>query len=167
MLIHGARVNTKKISKLERHTYMDESGEIKQDSKIETFSIPAEPPYVKLYIADIAMIHGLSKSQNDVLLQLAMLIGWDGFVSVSKTRFEKTIQPRVHIEYQTFKNIIAALVDKQIFLRAGRGELEANPFLFARGDWPSIYERKKKIELTISYDSNGRTVQTTVTDDER
>ena len=48
MLIHGDRVNTKKISKLERHTYMDESGEIKQDSKIETFSIPAEPPYVKL-----------------------------------------------------------------------------------------------------------------------
>ncbi|TRQ58601.1 hypothetical protein DNP64_23675, partial [Salmonella enterica subsp. enterica serovar Panama] len=78
-----------------KRQYMDESGEIKQDSKIETFSIPAEPPYVKLYIADIAMIHGLSKSQNDVLLQLAMLIGWDGFVSVSKTRFEKTIQPRV------------------------------------------------------------------------
>ncbi|WP_437437144.1 hypothetical protein, partial [Salmonella enterica] len=58
----------------------------------------------------------MSKSQNDVLLQLAMLIGWDGFVSVSKTRFEKTIQPRVHIEYQTFKNINAALVDKKIFL---------------------------------------------------
>ncbi|TRQ41360.1 hypothetical protein DNP66_23780, partial [Salmonella enterica subsp. enterica serovar Panama] len=91
----------------------------------------------------------------------------DVYKRQSKTRFEKTIQPRVHIEYQTFKNIIAALVDKQIFLRAGRGELEANPFLFARGDWPSIYERRKKIELRISYDSNGRTVQTTVTDDER
>ncbi|WP_437342758.1 hypothetical protein, partial [Salmonella enterica] len=108
-------MNTKKISKLERHTYMDESGEIKQDSKIETFSIPAEPPYVKLYIADIAMIHGLSKSQNDVLLQLAMLIGWDGFVSVSKTRFEKTIQPRVHIRYKTIKKINPAIVEKQIF----------------------------------------------------
>ena len=63
--------------------------------------------------------------------------------------------------------IISAIFrPKQIFFRAGRGELEANPFLFARGDWPSIYERRKKIELKISYDTNGRTVQTKVMDDE-
>jgi len=162
----NVEVKNKRVSKLERHTYMDEDGAVKQDTKVETFSVPAEPPYVKLYITDISMIHGLSKSQNDVLFQLAMLIGWDGLVSVSKTRFEKTIKPRVKIEYQTFKNTIAALVDKGIFYRAGRGELEANPFIFARGDWPSIYERRKTIELKITYDSNGRTVSTQVSDDE-
>lgn len=143
---------------------MDENGVVKHDSKIETYSVPAEPPYVKFYIADIAAIHGLSKAQNDVLLQLAMLIGWDGIVSVSKSRFEKSIQPRINIEYQTFKNTISALVSKQIFFRSGRGELEANPFLFARGDWPSIYERRRRIELTIRYDENGRTLKAAVSD---
>ena len=76
MAKRGAGVNTKKISRLERHTYMDENGEVKQDSKIETFSIPAEPPYVKLYIADIAMIHGLSKSQNAFTIGNADWMGW-------------------------------------------------------------------------------------------
>ena len=95
----------RKITKLHRQTYVDEAGLVKQDTTRETFSVPTEPPYIKLYISDISAIHGLSKAQNDVLLQLAMLIGWDGIVSVSKSRFEKTIKPRISIEYQSFKNI--------------------------------------------------------------
>ncbi len=55
----------------------------------------------------------------------------------------KTIQPRVHIEYQTFKNIIAALVDKQIFFRAGRGELEANPF-FLHGETGHQFTKEER-----------------------
>ena len=96
----------RKITKLHRQTYVDEAGLVKQDTTRETFSVPTEPPYIKLYISDISAIHGLSKAQNDVLLlQLAMLIGWDGIVSVSKSRFEKTIKPRIGIEYQSFKDI--------------------------------------------------------------
>lgn len=147
---------TKKITKVHQETIIDEDGIQKYHSTRESFTIPAEPPYVKLYLADIGAIHGLSKSQSDVLFQLAMLIGWDGMVSVSKTRFEKTIKPRVKIEYQSFKNIVAKLVEKGIFLRSGRGELEANPFIFARGDWPSIYEKRKNVELIITYDESGR-----------
>ncbi|HEA0136005.1 TPA: hypothetical protein RU539_004972 [Escherichia coli] len=147
---------TKKITKVHQETIIDEDGIQKLHSTRESFTIPAEPPYVKLYLADIGAIHGLSKSQSDVLFQLAMLIGWDGMVSVSKTRFEKTIKPRVKIEYQSFKNIVAKLVEKGIFLRSGRGELEANPFIFARGDWPSIYEKRKNVELIITYDESGR-----------
>ncbi|WP_444859770.1 hypothetical protein, partial [Escherichia coli] len=101
-------------------------------------------------------------SQNDVLFQLAMLIGWDGIVSVSKSRFEKTIKPRIGIEYQSFKNIVAKLVEKELFFRSGRGELEANPFIFARGDWPSIYERRKRIELTLVYDEDGRHLKSSI-----
>ncbi|EJM8065766.1 hypothetical protein [Escherichia coli] len=156
----------KKVSKLHQQTTVDlDSGAIKQETTRETFSVPAEPPYIKLYIADIAAIHGLSKSQNDVLFQLAMLIGWDGIVSVSKSRFEKTIKPRIGIEYQSFKNIVAKLVEKELFFRSGRGELEANPFIFARGDWPSIYERRKRIELTLVYDEDGKHLKSNVYDD--
>lgn len=149
----------KKRTRFHRETLVDDDGVVKLTTTKETFSVPTEPPYIKFYIADIAAIHHLSKAQNDVLFQLAMLIGWDGIVSVSKNRFEKTIKPKIGIEYQSFKNIIAKLVEKQIFFRAGRGELEANPFLFAKGDWPTIYERRKKIELTITYDDDGEGVR--------
>jgi hypothetical protein len=155
---------TKKITKFHRDTIIDEDGVAKQTSTRETFVVPTEPPYIKLYLADISAIHDLSKAQNDVLFQLAMLIGWDGIVSVSKSRFEKTIKPRIDIEYQTFKNCIAKIVEKGIFFRSGRGELEANPFIFARGDWPTIYERRKKIELTITYDGKKREIRTKITD---
>ncbi|EJO3888855.1 hypothetical protein NRI63_004702 [Salmonella enterica] len=154
----------KRITKFHQQTIVDEDGVAKKTTTKETFQIPAEPPYIKLYIADISAIHGLSKAQNDVLFQLAMLIGWDGIVSVSKTRFEKTIKPRINIEYQSFKNILAKLVEKELFFRSGRGELEANPYIFARGDWPSIYERRKSIELTICYDEYGRKISTKVKD---
>ena len=93
-----------------------------------------------------------------------MLIGWDGIVSVSKSRFEKTIKPRINVEYQSFKNIVARLVEKEIFFRSGRGELEANPYIFARGDWPSIYERRKRVELTITYDEKGKRIRAKVVD---
>lgn len=155
---------TKRVTKLHQQTIVDEDGVAKKTTTRETFQLPAEPPYIKLYIADISAIHGLSKAQNDVLFQLAMLIGWDGIVSVSKSRFEKTIKPRINVEYQSFKNIVARLVEKEIFFRGGRGELEANPYIFARGDWPSIYERRKKVELTITYDETGKRIRAKVVD---
>ncbi len=52
----------------------------------------------------------------------------------------------------------------QLFFRSGRGELEANPFIFVRGDWTSIYERRKRIELTLVYDEDGRYLKSTVYD---
>jgi hypothetical protein len=143
---------------------IDEDGVIKESTTHEIFAVPSEPAYVKLYLSDISLIHGLSKSENDVLYQLASLIGWDGIVSVSKTRFEKSIQPNIKVEYQTFKNTIAKLVDKNIFIRCGRGELEANPYIFARGDWPSIYERRKKIKLVITYSEHGKELKSYVHD---
>lgn len=161
----SAKPKSKKVTKLHRETIVSEEGVEKLRTTRETFILPAEPPYIKLYIADISAIHGLSKAQNEVLFQLATLISWDGIVSVSKTRFEKSIKPRINIEYQSFKNIVAKLVEKDIFIRGGRGELEANPFIFARGDWPSIYERRKKIELTFTYDERGRHLESKITDD--
>lgn len=155
----------KNVSKLHEETHYDHDGVITHRVERQTFSVPSEPPYVKFYIADIGSIHGLSKAQNDVLFQLVMLIGWDGIVSVSKGRFEKSIKPKISIEYQTFKNTVAKLVEKGIFIRVGRGELEANPFLFARGDWASIYERRQQIEMTITYGEKGREIKTTIRDE--
>ncbi|MGR6858835.1 hypothetical protein ACU5EH_20620 [Aliivibrio salmonicida] len=127
-----------------------------------TYSIPQEPSYVKFYLEDIGYIHGLTKAESEVLFSLSRLIGWDGVVSVSKTRFEKSIQPMIDIKYQTFKNTISKLVAKNIFTRVGRGELEANPYLFAKGEWSEVYKRRKEISLHITYDESGRRIFTEI-----
>lgn len=142
-----------------------ETGEVISSQSSKTFYIPKEPSYIKFYIEDLGNIHGLSKSESDVLFALAKMIGWDGIVSVSKNRFEKSVQPEVDVQYQTFKNIIKKLVDKGIFVRAGRGELEANPYLFARGEWADVYKRRKTISLNIKYSHDeGRRIFTSLED---
>lgn len=146
----------------ETHLTDFSTGEVVSKSEQQTYRIPQEPAYVKFYLEDIGHIHGLSKSESDVLFCLSRLIGWDGIVSVSKTRFEKSVQPQIGIKYQTFKNTISKLVVKGIFTRAGRGELEANPYLFAKGEWSEVYKRRKEIKLEIRYDSTGRKVFTEI-----
>ena len=141
----------------------NDTGEVKKTRKSVTYSIPSEPSYIKFYIEDIGALHGLTKGESDVLFSLAKLIGWDGIVSVSKTRFEKTIAPETGLKYQTFKNIVKKLVDKDIFLRAGRGELEANPFLFAKGEWQEVYQRRMEIEMRIKYSKDKKEISTKLT----
>ena len=152
-------VNKRKYSEIKEIFITDHStGEITSSFEERKFSIPQEPSYVKFYLEDIGHIHGLTKSESDVLFSLSRLIGWDGIVSVSKTRFEKSIQPLIGIKHQTFKNIISKLVEKGIFTRVGRGELEANPYLFAKGEWSEVYKRRCEIKLNITYDENGRRI---------
>lgn len=146
----------------EVHITDHSTGEISTSQTEKTYSLPQEPAYVKFYLEDIGHIHGLTKAESEVLFSLSRLIGWDGIVSISKTRFEKSIQPLIDIKYQTFKNTVSKLVTKGIFTRAGRGELEANPFLFAKGEWSEIYKRRKEITLSISYDETGRRIFTEI-----
>ncbi|WP_063657561.1 hypothetical protein [Candidatus Arsenophonus triatominarum] len=138
------------------------TGEVASSESSKTFYIPKEPSYIKFYIDDIGSIHGLSKTESDVLFALAKMISWDGIVSVSKTRFEKSIHPEVEIKYQTFKNMTKKLIDKGIFIRSGRGELEANPYLFAKVEWVDVYKRRKTINLNIQYSKDGRKIFTTL-----
>lgn len=155
----------KKFTQVTENAITDmDTGEVKSSQLSKTFYIPREPSYIKFYIEDIGNIHGLSKAESDVLFALAKMIGWDGIVSVSKTRFEKSVQPDVGIQYQTFKNIVKKLVDSGIFVRSGRGELEANPYLFARGEWADVYKRRKDINLHIEYSEEGRKIFTTLKD---
>lgn len=153
----------KKITHIkEIHLANNETGEISSSQVEHTYSLPQEPSYIKFYLEDIGHIHGLTKSESDVLFSLSRLIGWDGIVSVSKNRFEKSIKPQIDIKYQTFKNTISKLVTKGIFTRAGRGELEANPYLFAKGEWSEIYKRRRELTLHISYDDKGRRMFTEI-----
>ena len=153
----------KRVTQIKEVHITDHStGEINSSQVEKTFSLPQEPAYVKFYLEDIGHIHGLTKAESDVLFSLSRLIGWDGIVSVSKTRFEKSVEPLINVKYQTFKNTISKLVSKGIFTRVGRGELEANPYLFAKGEWSEIYKRRKSITLHISYNDEGRRLFTEI-----
>ena len=156
----------KKITRITETNVTDLStGEVVSKEEKQTYKLPQEPAYVKFYLEDIGNIHGLSKAESDVLFALSRLIGWDGIVSISKARFEKSIAPYTdNLKHQSFKNILNRLILKGLFVRVGRGELEANPYIFAKGEWSEVYKRRKEIKLEITYDENGRKIFTQLSD---
>jgi len=47
-------------------------------------------------------------------------------------------------------------------LRVGRAEYELNPYLFAKGKWKAIRERRQEFRAKITYGPKGRTIETEV-----
>lgn len=131
------------------------SGEIIETSIEKITQFPTEPPYVKLYLDDVAKLYGLPKAGSDLLHGLLRKMDYDGIitlVSSSKLRIAKEIG----VKSQTIDNTIQAMLKSDILQRVGRGEFMFNPHLFAKGEWKNIYkQRNKYVEMTISYSSSG------------
>lgn len=146
------------MSKLihERTVINNLTGEIsKSDTFIETTtSIGREPAYIKMYFADLALWHGLSKSESDVLHAITGTVDYDGILQITSFMKAKIIG-RLGIAPSTFANCLAKLLDKQIILRIpnARQVFNLNPFLFGRGDWKDILEQRKAfcVQITKTY----------------
>ncbi len=48
-----------------------------------------------------------------------------------------------------------------IIASCGGNEYQANPNLFARGEWKKIIEQRREFEMRIKYSPNGETIITT------
>ena len=123
------------------HTVIDKDGVMEEQVQTQIMRLPTEPPYVKLYLAEISRIHGLSASVTAVLLEMASRAGYDGIVGFAK-RIKEVITAKTGIKRQTIDNAVATLVSKGIVIRLGRGEFELDPNIFAKGDWKDICQRR-------------------------
>jgi len=154
-----------KVKFLETHTsYDSDTGEVKNLETTQVIFLPAEPPYVKLYIAEISRLHDLQSSAAKVLQELACGSGFDGKFAIGK-RIKEQIALNIGSKLQTVENSINQLVKSGLIMRIGRAEYEINPDLFAKGDWRSIKnrrnsykERLKDIEMSfkIKVSSSGK-----------
>ncbi len=146
-----------------------QTGEImsSQTNQIIRERIPAEPPFVKVYIQDICALNNVPKSQQDVLYYLIQKLDYEGFITLS-TRYRNLICEYLKIKPQTLSNKIQSLMKTGLIKVVGRNEYEVNPFFFGRGLWVDIYNnrQKGKFSMTIKYSQNGdREFSTSVVDE--
>lgn len=138
---------------IERQVIDFDTGEVLKHEVEEVSRLPQEPPYVKLYIHDLGNIVGLKPSEKDVLLSLAMMIGMDGFITLSSRR-RKLIAERYGLTIGTVNNVISQLVKRKMLAAVSRGEYQLSPQFFARGKWYDIIKQRKAFELRISYSAD-------------
>ncbi|WP_227645485.1 hypothetical protein [Klebsiella pneumoniae] len=77
------------------------------------------------------------------------------------TRYRKEICKLLGIKDGTLRNRLYSLSKMGIIASCGGNEYQANPNLFARGEWKKIIEQRREFEMRIKYSPNGETIITT------
>jgi len=137
------------------------TGEVVEDVQTNVVSFPKEPPYVKMYVADLCSLFGVADSDQALLRHLLVRLDYEGFVIVT-TRVRASISRALSISPKTLQNRLSRLVQADLIWLVCRNEYKVNPHYFARGDWKSVYEQRKAYKMEITYGEHGRTVTTGV-----
>jgi predicted transcriptional regulator len=129
----------------------NETGEILLTEETKTFKLPAEPPFVKLYLDDLIKIKSLPKGNSAILYELIKLLNYEGQIILNGS-IKKIIAKRLNTKRQTIDNALNQLLKKNIISRSAIGIYLLNPHLFAKRDWTNIRKlRDKYLELKITY----------------
>ncbi len=126
-----------------------ETGELKQSIRNESRRVQQEPDYVKLYLSDIQLLHGIPNSA--VLNELLKDLGYSGVLYTFKPVIDR-IQAATSLKYDTIKKTIKKYENAGILINTGRCEHQVNPNLFARGRWTDI----QQIRLIVDYNKDGK-----------
>lgn len=140
-------------TKVTRETIVvdSETGEVKSTQRESI--VQKEPDYVKLYLADLAMINDIPKWVTGILFELIKRMNYENEIILNSV-IKKRIATELGIVTQTIDNALGTFVKKQILVRVGVGVYLANPYLFGKGDWNGI----RKIRLTIGYSERGKEI---------
>lgn len=129
---------------------VDGNGEFKKSEKTSVFSgREREPNYVKMYLADIEIIHRLPKNSGNILSELLKNMNYESEITVN-TLMKKRICEKLNIKNdRTINNALSEMVKKDVLQRSARGVYVVNPYLIAKGDWQDIKG------LRVEYKKNG------------
>jgi hypothetical protein len=129
------------------------TGEVKETTKVKVSS-GNEPNYVKLYLGDIAYLHGLPVTTKDLLAELLQYVSYGTQEIVLNSAIKKRIAKNTDMAVKTLDNKLQALAKAGILDRVALGTYVLNPFLFGKGDWKTIQSlRNQNIHLKIEYDA--------------
>jgi hypothetical protein len=142
---------TKALSKSSVTEYTEESGEVKNQITTDQFSVEAEPPFVKLYLDDIARLNSLSKSMNATLKAIVKYMNFRNEI-ILVAHNKRQIAEELGIGFETVEKAIKALKAKGLIMSAERSCYVVDPLLFGKGRWKEI----KNLRLTIEYTNSGK-----------
>lgn len=135
------------------------SGEItsRVSNVIQLNKLPPEPAYIKLYVEDIGLLHGLRPVSREVLLYAAASSGYDGVATISARR-KASIALTIGVTVGAVSNALTECVKTGLLRRIGSGEYEPNPLVFGKGAWAEIRERRQRFVASFVYGPEGRTI---------
>jgi len=133
-----------------------QTGEAHSISEVVHHRVPAEPPFVKIYLDDICALSEVPKSQKDILYYLVRKLDYDGYITISK-RYREFMCKELGIQPRSLTNKIHLLAKSGLIKTIGTNEYEANPYFFARGAWVDILNRRKEGDFSLTINYNTRT----------
>ena len=139
--------------------YDPNTGIQEKQVKTSTYNVPDEPPYIKLYIADILYLSDMPRRYEALTLALLKRVSYAGddqglCVTINKFTKDSICKEIDWKNPVSVDNGIQVLMKGNILYRVARGTYRFNPFLFGRGNWADI----KALRMEINYsDIKGRT----------
>ena len=134
-----------------------ETGEVKESTTLKTFKLPAEPPFIKLYLADMCKMYDIPKIGNNVLNELLKLTNYSNEIILNST-IKKRIEKSLILKKGMLDNNLNKLKKADILKSEERGVYKLNPNLFGKGSWHDI----NKLRVTWDYSEDGKVVSTQI-----
>jgi hypothetical protein len=148
----------KKLIREHVKTKVNENGRRLSEATSQTFLVPNEPTYVKVYIEDIIKLKCLPKGNSSVLYELIRYVDYQNEIHLNP-RIKKRICERLGINPNSLNNALTKLIKSQVISRIDRGSFLLNPYLFAKGKWSDIRRlREQYLTLSIRYKGNGKKI---------
>ena len=141
----------KLTQKVITETLDKETGEISQGEITTIFTgREKEPPFLKMYLDDIEILHRLPKNSGDVLHELLRYMNYQSEITINSL-IKKRICEKLEIKnIRSINNFLSQMVKKDVLQRIGREVYVINPYLIAKGEWKDIKG------LRVKYKENGK-----------
>ena len=133
------------------------TGEVRESSTTKVMRIPSEPPFIKLYLADMCKMHNIPKVGNNVLNELLKLTNYNNEIVLNST-IKKRIESELNLKKGMLDNNLTKLKKANILKSEERGVYLLNPNLFGKGSWHDI----SKLRVVWDYSESGRKVSSEV-----
>lgn len=156
--------NSMKISSLieTTSTILDNStGEVIQstDTVKQSFRVPKEPAFVKLYLDCLSRFKDIQVSLNPILIELLRMATYSscdeqfGGQIIQLTKVGKQIiASRCDVSVNRVEHALTEFVKKEYLYRIGQGTYQVNANLFGKGDWSDI-SNLRNIQAKIDFAS--------------
>ena len=147
------------VAEMKYKVKTDRDGVVEEQEYTQTYRRGEEPPYIKLYIADVLYLSDMPRRYEALTLALLKRVSYAGqenglCVVINKGVKDTIIKEIGWKNTQSVDNAIKVLVNGKILYRQMRGIYMFNPHLFGRGDWGNV----ASLRLSIDYnDIKGRT----------
>lgn len=143
----------KLVQSVSTQTFDNVTGEHTHGEKTSIFlGQDKEPPFVKMYLEDIEILHRLPKKSGDFLFELLMNMNYESEITINRI-MKRRICEKLGLENErTINNFLSTMVKKDVLYRVDRGVYIVNPYLLAKGDWNNIKG------LRVAYKNNKRII---------